>query len=152
MCTLTISLPACAKNARSSRWKYPLVGPERMFNGGGGGKRAMSSCPVGGAGYFRGGMFPRLLRSTSANPIESETCSCSCVIRRRDLPRSDDGDNGLRGRAPDCEGTIWGEGAVTVCLPVVGMGWMRVDEGGGGGVRSLTVDEDEEGEEDLSMT
>ena len=51
--TRTISLPPFAKNARSSARKKPLVGPVSIFTGGAGGNSAMSSCPVGGAGYFR---------------------------------------------------------------------------------------------------
>lgn len=56
--TRTISLPAWAKKARSSRWKKPLVGPEIIFIGGAGGKRAISSCPVGGTGHMRGVVSP----------------------------------------------------------------------------------------------
>ena len=59
--TRTISLPACAKNLRSSRSKKPLVDPRRIM-GGAGGKRAISSCPVGGAGYF-----PRVANARSGS-------------------------------------------------------------------------------------
>ena len=51
------SLPAWAKKARSWRWKNPLVDPclsSGRSAGRGAGKSAMSSWPVGGAGYFRG--------------------------------------------------------------------------------------------------
>ena len=50
------SLPAWAKKARSWRWKNPLVDPclsSGRSAGRGAGKSAMSSWPVGGAGYFR---------------------------------------------------------------------------------------------------
>jgi hypothetical protein len=68
--TRTISFPACAKNARSWRWKYPLVGPGRMsekLSGAAGGNIAIRSCPVGGAGYRRGAMSGMCVRSTSNN-------------------------------------------------------------------------------------
>jgi hypothetical protein len=69
--TRTISLPACAKNARSWRWKYPLVGPGRisLVSGAAGGKSAIRSWPVGGAGYRRGCMSGICVRSTSVRDV-----------------------------------------------------------------------------------
>lgn len=66
--TRNSSLPAWAKNARSWRWKKPLVGPPLVsggVSGGAGGNMAISSWPVGGAGYFRWAISEERVRSRS---------------------------------------------------------------------------------------
>lgn len=77
ICTATISLPLHAKKARSCATKRPDVEPMMGFGGGGGGKSAMSSWPVGGAGK------PRRRGMTAADASTGESSRSA----RRDVSR-----------------------------------------------------------------
>ena len=74
------------------------MGPGRIsekLSGGAGGNMAMRSWPVGGAGYFRGGMSEERVKSTSDAGVNASRFERP--VREVDnTPRSELGDNGLR--------------------------------------------------------
>lgn len=116
--TRTISFPPFAKNARSSARKKPLVGPANMLTGGAGGKSAMSSWPVGGAGHFRAAELLFVERSTSGDGDEH-----TCLFTRRSVTYLAEtmaitvgaAEGRLLSAATTCQRAGDGRGVVEVC-------------------------------------